>query len=70
MSVPIFMILKGMKKLDDDLQIDQKAKQDHIEAAQCQPLDDKDLTAVNATIFVVIIATLPIVTYMVLPLLI
>lgn len=48
----------------------QKAKQAHIEAAQCQPLDDNDLKAVNATIFVVIIATLPIVTYMVLSLLI
>lgn len=68
MSVPIFMILKGMKKLDDE--IDQKVKQARIEAAQCQPLDDKDLTAVNATIFVVIIATLPVVTYMVLSLLI
>lgn len=68
MSVPIFMILKGMKKLDEEMA--QKAKQTHIEAAQCQPLDDKDLKAVNATIFVVIIATLPIVTYMVLSLLI
>lgn len=68
MSVPIFMVLKRMKKLDD--KTDQKAKQARIEAAQCQPLDDKDLTAVNATIFVVIIATLPIVTYMVLSLLI
>lgn len=68
MSVPIFMILKGMKKLDDET--DQKVKQARIEAAQCQPLDDKDLKAVNATIFVVIIATLPIVTYMVLSLLI
>ena len=68
MSVPIFMILKGMKKLDDE--IDQKVKQARIEAAQCQPLDDKDLTAVNATIFVMIIATLPVVTYMVLSLLI
>lgn len=68
MSVPIFMILKGMKKLDDE--IDQKAKQARIEAAQYQPLNDKDLKAVNATIFVVIIATLPIVTYMILSLLI
>lgn len=68
MSVPIFMILKGMKKLDDEM--DQKAKQVRIEAAQCQPLDDKDLKAVNATIFVVIIATLPVATYMVLSLLI
>lgn len=68
MSVPIFMVLKGMKKLDDE--IDQKVKQARIEAAQCQPLDDKDLKAVNATIFVVIIATLPVVTYMVLSLLI
>ena len=68
MSVPLFMILKGMKKLDDEM--DQKAKQARIEAAQCQPLDDKDLKAVNATIFVVIIATLPIVMYMVLSLLI
>lgn len=68
MSVPIFMILKGMKKLDDEM--DQKVKQARIEAAQCQPLDDKDLKAVNATIFVVIIATLPVATYMVLPLLI
>ena len=68
MSVPIFMILKGMKKLDDE--IDQKAKQAQIEAAQCQPLDDKDLKAVNATIFVMIIATLPVATYMVLSLLI
>jgi AMMECR1 domain-containing protein len=68
MSVPIFMILKGMKKLDDE--IDQKAKQARIEAAQFQPLDDKDLKAVKATIFVVIIATLPIATYMVLSLLI
>ena len=68
MSVPIFMILKGMKKLDDEM--DQKAKQARIEAAQCQPLDDKDLKAVNATIFVVIIATLPVATYMVLSLLI
>lgn len=62
------MILKGMKKLDEEMA--QKAKQDHIEAAQCQPLDDKDAKAVNATIFVVIIATLPIVTYMILSLLI
>ena len=63
------MILKEMKKLDEEMA--QKAKQAHIEAAQCQPLDDKDLKAVNATIFVVIIiATLPIVTYMVLSLLI
>lgn len=68
MSVPIFMILKEMKKLDEEMH--QKAKQAHIEAAQCQPLDNKDLKAVNATIFVVIIATLPIVTYMVLSLLI
>lgn len=68
MSVPIFMILKGMKELDEEMA--QKAKQAHIEAAQCQPLDDKDLKAVKATIFVVIIATLPIVTYMVLSLLI
>lgn len=68
MSVPVFMILKELKKLDDE--IDQKVKQARIEAAQCQPLDDKDLKAVNATIFVVIIATLPIVTYMVLSLLI
>nr|DAV26044.1 MAG TPA: hypothetical protein [Caudoviricetes sp.] len=68
MSVPIFMILKGVKKLDDE--IDQKAKQARIEAAQCQPLDDKDLKAVNATIFVVIIVTLPVVTYMALSLLI
>lgn len=68
MSVPIFMILKEMKKLDEEMA--QKAKQAHIEAAQCQPLDDKDLTAVNATIFVVIIVTLPIVTYMILSLLI
>lgn len=68
MSVPIFMILKGMKKLDDEME--QKAKQARIEAAQCQPLDDKDLKAVNATIFVVIIAALPIATYMVLSLLI
>ena len=67
MSVPIFMVLKRMKKLDDE--IDQKAKQARIEAAQCQTLDDKDLTAVNATIFVVIIATLPVATYMVLSLL-
>ena len=63
------MILKEMKKLDEEMA--QKAKQAHIEASQCQPLDDKDLKAVNATIFVVIIiATLPIVTYMVLSLLI
>ena len=41
-----------------------------IGAAQCQPLDDKDLKAVKATIFVVIIATLPVATYMVLSLLI
>lgn len=68
MSMPILMILKEMKKLDEEMA--QKAKQAHIEAAQCQPLDDKDLTAVNATILVVIIATLPIVTYMVLSLLI
>jgi hypothetical protein len=68
MSVPIFMILKGMKKLDDEM--DQKTKQARIEAAQCQPLDDKDLKAVNATIFVVIIATIPVATYMVLSLLI
>lgn len=68
MSVPIFMILKEMKKLDEEMA--QKAKQAQIEAAQFQPLDDKDLKAVNATIFVVIIATLPIVTYMVLSLLI
>lgn len=68
MSVPIFMILKEMKKLDDEMH--QKAKQAHIEAAQYQPLDDKDLKAVNATIFVVIIATLPVVTYMILSLLI
>ena len=68
MSVPIFMILKEMKKLDEEMT--QKAKQVRIEAAQCQPLDDKDLKAVNATIFVVIIATLPVVTYMVLSLLI
>ena len=68
MSVPIFMILKGMKKLDDET--DQKVEQAQIEAAQCQPLDDKDLKAVNATIFVVIIATLPVVTYMALSLLI
>ena len=67
MSVPIFMILKGMKKLDDEM--DQKAKQARIETAQYQPLDDKDLKAVNATIFVVIIATLPVATYMVLSLL-
>lgn len=62
------MILKGMKKLDDEMH--QKAKQAQIEAAQCQPMDDKDLKAVNATIFVVIIATLPVATYMVLSLLI
>lgn len=68
MNIPIFMILKGMKKLDDE--IDQKVKQARIEAAQCQPLNDKDLKAVNATIFVVIIATLPVATYMVLSLLI
>lgn len=68
MSVPIFMILKGMKKLDDET--DQKAKQARIEAAQCRPLDDKDLKAVNATLFVVIIVTLPVVTYMALSLLI
>ena len=68
MSMPVLMILKGMKKLDDEM--DQKVKQARIEAAQCQPLDDKDLKAVNATIFVVIIATLPVVTYMVLSLLI
>ena len=68
MSVPVFMILKEMKKLDEEMA--QKAKQAHIEAAQCQPPDDKDLKAVNATIFVVIIATLPVVTYMVLSLLI
>lgn len=68
MSVPIFMILKEMKKLDEEMA--QKAKQAQIEAAQCQPLDDKDLKAVNATIFVVIIVTLPIVTYMILSLLI
>lgn len=68
MSMPILMILKEMKKLDEEMH--QKAKQAHIEAAQCQPLDGKDLKAVNATIFVVIIATLPIVTYMVLSLLI
>lgn len=68
MSVPVFMILKEMKKLDEEMH--QKAKQARIEAAQFQPLDDKDAKAVNATIFVVIIATLPIVTYMVLSLLI
>ena len=68
MSVPVLMILKEMKKLDEEMA--QKAKQAHIEAAQCQPLDDKDLKAVNATIFVVIIATLPVATYMVLSLLI
>ena len=68
MSMPILMILKEMKKLDEEMT--QKAKQVRIEAAQCQPLDDKDLKAVNATIFVVIIATLPVVTYMVLSLLI
>lgn len=68
MSVPILMILKEMKKLDEEMA--QKAKQAHIEAAKCQPLDDKDLKAVNATIFVVIIATLPVATYMVLSLLI
>jgi hypothetical protein len=62
------MILKGMKKLDDET--DQKVKQAQIEAAQCQPLDDKDLKAVNATLFVVIIVTLPVVTYMALSLLI
>lgn len=68
MSMPILMILKEMKKLDEEMA--QKAKQAHIEAAQCQPLDDKYLKAVNATIFVVIIATLPVATYMVLSLLI
>lgn len=68
MSMPILMILKEMKKLDEEMH--QKAKQARTETAQCQPLDDKDLTAVNATIFVVIIATLPIVTYIVLSLLI
>lgn len=68
MNILVFMVLKRMKKLDD--KIDQKAKQARIEAAQCQPLDDKDLKAVKATIFVVIIATLPIVTYMILSLLI
>lgn len=68
MSVPIFMILKEMKKLDEEMA--QKAKQARIEAAQFQPLDDKDLKAVNATIFAVIIATLPVATYMVLSLLI
>lgn len=68
MSMPILMILKEMKKLDEEMA--QKAKQAHIEAAQYQPLDDKNLKAVNATIFVVIIATLPIVTYMILSLLI
>lgn len=68
MSVPIFMFLKGMKKLDDET--DQKVKQARIEAAQCQPLDDKDLKAVYATLFVVIIVTLPVVTYMALSLLI
>lgn len=68
MSMPILMILKEMKKLDEEMA--QKAKQAHIEAAQCQPLNDKDLKAVKATIFVVIIATLPVATYMVLSLLI
>lgn len=68
MNILVFMILKGMKKLDD--KIDQKAKQARIEAAQFQPLDDKDLKAVKTTIFVVIIATLPIATYTVLSLLI
>lgn len=68
MSVPIFMILKGMKKLDDEM--DQKVKQARIEAAQFQPLDDKDLKAVKVTIFVMIIATLPVAAYMVLSLLI
>lgn len=57
-----------MDKLDDE--IDQKVKQARIEAAQFQPLDDKDLTAVKAAIFVVIIAILPVATYMVLSLLI
>ena len=68
MNILVFMVLKRMKKLDDKM--DQKAKQARIESAQFQPLDDKDLKAVKATIFVVIIATLPVVTYMVLSLLI
>lgn len=68
MSVPIFMILKGMKKLDDET--DQKVTQARIEAAQCQPLDDKDLDAFLVTCVCVIIVTLPVVTYMVLSLLI
>lgn len=36
MSVPILMILKEMKKLDEEMA--QKAKQAHIEAAQCHDL--------------------------------